>query len=1423
MTRPTSENSAAIIGMACVFPGAADLATFWENIEAGVDAIRDAPAERWEPVFYDPDSTAVDRFYNKRGGFLDEPLTFDAPAWGVMPVAAQGAEPDQLLSLAVAARALADAGYDRRPFARERTAVMLGRGNYIGAGMTRLEQHVRTAEQLVTSLRTLVPGLTEAQLGAVKADFQSQLGGYGPDTAIGLVPNLTASRIANRLDLKGPAFTIDGACASALLAVDRACRDLAAGEIDLALAGGVHLSHDVAFWSVFCQLGAMSRSQQIRPFDRRADGLLPGEGIGVVVLKRAADAERDGDRVYAVVRGTGVASDGRGASLMVPQVDGQRLALARAWQRAALDPQTIGLIEAHGTATPVGDASELETLAGFFGPPSGDAPRAGLGSVKSMIGHTMPAAGAAGLIKAALAVHHGVLPPTLHCEQPLAALEQTRFRPITAAEPWEDGGRPRRAGVNAFGFGGINAHVVLESAPGATAPRGRRRRRDVEETLLVRAAATPGALAAALDAAADAVGEGPCRLALVNPTPERRARAREVVRAGKPRRGRDGLWFSPRGLVAEGGRVAFLFPGVEAAFAPRAVELIAHFGKPSLPDVPEGDLERQGAAVVALGRTLDEVLREVGVRPDALAGHSIGEWNGLIAAGMIPRDDLAAFVDGLAPGGLEVPGVVFAALGAGVERAAAVVDTFPAVTVTHDNCPHQAILCGPEPDIDAVLAQLRELRVAGHKLPFRSGFHSSAFAAYVAPHRANFAKLRLRPDPTPLWSATTCSPYPADPEAIREVALDHLVQPVRFRELVDNLYADGVRAFLQLGSGSLVGFVSDTLRGRPHLAMSACAQQRHTLAQVRRLAAALFVEGVDVDWARLLPPAERRPSGPVPLALGVPLVKLRQALPLEALGRPAREDRGDGVLAGFEDVLGEVREAQAAVRRAWKKGSRAPAKPLPAPKTVVRTRRLSVEDAPFLRDHGLLPQPPEWPCLADRDPVVPMTMSVRILMEAAQATSPGRVVTALEGVRAHKWLAVEPAVEVTVRATPKAPGEVEAAIEGYVEATARTAAAYPPAPAPNPRPLKDARAADIEAAQLYGDRWMFHGPAYQAVLSVDEMGADGIRGTLEALPAEGALMDAAGQLFGYWVMATVPRDRLAMPIKIDRFEVFGPEPAPGERLVCTVWVDHVGVRDVRADMELVGADGRVWARVEGWTDWRFETDDRLWAVMHRPEKHVFSDIGPGGLAVVDEPKRSAANRDYLARRYLDERERAAWRALVPRRQAPWLYGRIAVKDAVRQLLWRRGAGDLYPVEIAVYNDEGGAPYVRGPFDGDLRVSIAHKATIAVAAATEGRPIGVDVERVAPREPATVGAILTPAERALLPEEDRDIWVTCFFCAKEVVGKARGEGLAGSPKRFQVTKIADEGDDRRRLRIDDRWVATELCGEHVLAWMEETDG
>jgi acyl transferase domain-containing protein len=461
----SDERDVAVVGMSALFPKAPGLEAFWSNIVEGVDAIGDPDDDWGADLAYDPDSESNDRIYCKRGGFLRDLTDFDPLAHGVMPRAIDGAEPDHFLALRLVEEALEDAGYADRDFPRHRTAVILGRGEYFNRGNVTALQHAAIVDQTMALLARLHPEDSEDWRAEVRAALKASLPPFNAETAPGLVPNVVCGRIANRLDLMGPNYTIDAACASSLLALDAGTRELASGRCDMAIVGGVHACTPPVIFMVFCHLGALSRSGRIRPFDRDADGTLLAEGLGMLVLKRRADAERDGDRVYAVVRGVGVASDGRALGPLAPRLEGEELALRRAYEAAAVDPGSVGLVEAHGTGTPVGDATELEALRRVFGPADGATRRCALGSIKSMIGHTMPAAGIAGTIKAALALHHRVVPPTLNCDEPHPSLGlgNGRFRVPEEASPWIHADRgPRRAGVNAFGFGGINAHVVLE-------------------------------------------------------------------------------------------------------------------------------------------------------------------------------------------------------------------------------------------------------------------------------------------------------------------------------------------------------------------------------------------------------------------------------------------------------------------------------------------------------------------------------------------------------------------------------------------------------------------------------------------------------------------------------------------------------------------------------------------------------------------------------------------------------------------------------------------------------------------------------------------------------------------------------------------------------------------------------------------------
>jgi acyl transferase domain-containing protein len=473
--KTVNDKDIAIVGMACVWPGARDLGQYWSNLVNGVDCIGEPPDGRWRyHRNFDQANGHEALLPGKRCGFLPTDLVYDPMRHRVLPNLVRFGDPDQFLMLDIIDRALADARVAEDASVRRRTDVIIGRGNYVTGKQSEMALRAELIDGLLTLLGGQMPDVfDERRRQEVETLLRGCLPPGGIETVSTAVPNLTASRTANRLNLRGTAYTVDAACSSSLLAVEQAVWRLRTGQCDLAVAAGLFLCLTPSFLSVFGGLGALSPSQMIRPFDRRADGLLAGEGGGAVILKRLADARRDGDPIYAIIKGVGSASDGKEVDVLAPAVAGQLQALQAAYADAGVDRDTIGFLEAHGTATVAGDMTEIATIKQFFGASRAPATARAMGSVKSMIGHTMPAAGMASLIKMALALSNRIMPPSLHCEEPRPELEDAPFYLLGQTRPWlhNPARGPRRGGVNAFGFGGINAHVVLEEVSQLTSGR----------------------------------------------------------------------------------------------------------------------------------------------------------------------------------------------------------------------------------------------------------------------------------------------------------------------------------------------------------------------------------------------------------------------------------------------------------------------------------------------------------------------------------------------------------------------------------------------------------------------------------------------------------------------------------------------------------------------------------------------------------------------------------------------------------------------------------------------------------------------------------------------------------------------------------------------------------------------------------------
>jgi acyl transferase domain-containing protein/NAD(P)-dependent dehydrogenase (short-subunit alcohol dehydrogenase family)/acyl carrier protein len=464
--KTASDQAIAIVGVGAIMPDAMNAAAFWQNILHKRYSISDTPPERWSIAdYYDPDPKAPDKTYSKIGGWV-RGFEFDWKRFRMPPKVAAAMDEGQQWALTVAADTLADYGYPERPLNTDRTAVILGTAmggelHYITTQRIVFPEYVHALED-APQFAQLPAGVRQAIVSQWHANIDRQIPPITEDSMPGELPNIVSGRVANVLNLRGPNYITDAACASSFAAVEAGVQLLVEHKVDAVLTGGIDRNMGAASFVKFCKIGALSASGT-RPFGDGADGFVMGEGAACFLLKRLADAERAGDKIYAVIRGIGGASDGKGKGITAPNPIGQHLAMRRAWEAAGLDPATASLIEAHGTSTRVGDVVEVESLNEVFGGASRHS--IALGSVKSNIGHLKAGAGAAGLFKAVMALHDKVLPPTLNAEEPNPniAFEETPFYLVHEARDWQpDNGAPRRCGVSAYGFGGTNFHIVLE-------------------------------------------------------------------------------------------------------------------------------------------------------------------------------------------------------------------------------------------------------------------------------------------------------------------------------------------------------------------------------------------------------------------------------------------------------------------------------------------------------------------------------------------------------------------------------------------------------------------------------------------------------------------------------------------------------------------------------------------------------------------------------------------------------------------------------------------------------------------------------------------------------------------------------------------------------------------------------------------------
>ncbi|OIJ97378.1 hypothetical protein BIV23_31280 [Streptomyces monashensis] len=910
--RRLGSDPVAIVGLSGRFPKARDIREFWDNIVAGRDCSDTVPESWWRPDhYYDPDPFAEDKTYCRRGGFLT-PEVFDPLEFAMPPNTVDSTGLVQLLSLVVAKETLDDARRGRDSWcAPDRTGVVLG---VCGTNSTLIPLAARllVPELMETMLAVGVP--EEQAMEIIRARLAA-LPPWTEDSFPGILANVVSGRVANRLNLGAANHTVDAACASSLAAVRCAVDELVSRRADVMLTGGCDADNSIVSFMCFSKTPALSLTGTVRPFDTEADGTLVGEGIGMLALRRLADAEQDGDRIYAVLKGLGSSSDGNARSIYAPCGAGQSAALHRAYTDAGCPPSTVGLIEAHGTGTPAGDEVELTALNDLLATP-GDRHHVAVGSVKSQIGHTKAAAGAAGLIKAALALHHKVLPPTINVTTPHAQAVRPdgALYVNTTARPWvrDPSGTARRAGVSAFGFGGVNYHAVLEEHQGEADER-EYALHDAPVAYLWHA---PGReeLLRRLERG-DPPGPGPAsaphaRLGFVatGRTEYEELRALAVARL-RDHPG-DDTWNHPRGIYYRtralppgtktgalfagqgsqypgmGLRAALALPPVRAAFDAANARFPAadSLARAVFPPPGTGDAtlhgERLGRtshaqpAIGALSTGQYRYLRELGFVPHGLLGHSFGELTALWAAGVLDDDTFTALAHarGRAMARRPAPGHdpgAMAAARVSQEALAQLLVAHPELTVCNHNAPDEQTVGGPT---DAVRRFTDECAARGlpvRLLPVAAAFHTPHIAHAAQEFAAACAEAAFAPPLLPVYADTAGASYGDDADANRRTLVEQLLRPVDFAARLEEMYADGVRVFVEFGPRRiLTGLVERTLgAGRVEAVACDAGPGPDACAALKQAAVRLAVLGLPLtDIDRHMPPPRPERKAPSKVA-----------------------------------------------------------------------------------------------------------------------------------------------------------------------------------------------------------------------------------------------------------------------------------------------------------------------------------------------------------------------------------------------------------------------------------------------------------------------------------------------------------------------------------------------------------------------------
>ncbi|MDR0429520.1 MAG: 4'-phosphopantetheinyl transferase superfamily protein [Tannerellaceae bacterium] len=1457
----------AIVGMSCIFPGAQNIDQFWYNLKNGVDSIIEAPAERIDPMYFQKGEDAYDRFYCNRGGFLDIPM-IDPMKYGFLPIAAKGMEPEQLFMMKLAFDALEDARVFEKNISLENGCVIIGKGNFGNLSSMRNMDIVNTSVQVVRVVKACIPGISDEDLKKIRKEYQAQKGEIKPDTAIALMPNLIAALVTNKLNMHGPAYTVDGACASSAIAINHASELLLSGQCDIALAAGMHTAQSAMFQASFNMLGAISHKGVISPFSEDADGLLPSEGGGVLVLKTLKKAIEDNDRIYALINASAVFSDGSGVSVMAPNTKGQQLTIAKAWEKVRMDPMRIGLIEAHGTATIAGDRVEINTLNEFFGKDA-SLNKIWLGSVKSNIGHTMPAAGMAGVMKVALALFHRQIPPTLHAERPAKALIDSRFELPQTAIDWDGDKYPLIAGVNAFGFGGINSHVIMtayDNKPENLVPDNRMViRRSFKQAYLI-AADTKEELLAKIDKKHWLGSKGKYKLVVFNPTDERIAKARSIVERNKPWKGRMDIWFSNEPLLEKDGKLAFLFSGFNMEMEVE-VDTVADYFRLEHPyNMAEQGLLNHSLKLYQINNLLDTSLKKLEVIPDMNAGHSIGEWHAGKASGLVTDENVKAMMQAWVKDldmeidessqdpnndyDSKLEDVYFVAVGCGYKELEPIIKDIPELYLSNDNCNTQVLMCGKREAIDEMCERLRKNQIFNQELPYKSGYHTPFIAKYVGILDYCLNQIKELKEPTiPVWSATSLEQYPTEMSEYRKLTFEHITSHIRFRELVYKLYTqEKARVFIQIGAGPLTGFVEDILQGENFSVISTHNPGRSGIEQLRRILALLYIEGKGVDtlFIRIgeiskVKGQELEIEGFNPFVSEFPLVKeiLKKQNRFDVsfheesvnsdqpLGQKVDENIRVMSLVQKEmmDIMNEVKSLEQKFNFTSKTTHPSKEKIPPIQKNRSETIKkafneeivITIPEYPYITDHTVVKQPAYWSVVEDFDVVIPMTMSIELIMEIAEKHASSKMVLGLSSFSIFQWMNVFHEFRLKTEGKWISDNLMKLEMKDFISTEIMLGDKYPVPPQKYAGEINlGKKTHEPPTFQFIYKEIMFHGPNYQGIIEITSINEHGMNAVVKAAGGKGSLLDTLGQLIGVYLRTIVKENNVCFPVNVGKITFYQDFHDQEGVFDFTLVVTEITDDFINGDM-ILKRNAQVWCIAENWLNRRFEMDGALWNIINVPlENQLAKPLEETPVVYFDLAYSKTGSWPFIEKRYLNKEEKVHVKGLLLNKRRPYIISRIAIKDAIRAYMKEKYGKKSYPIEISIEHDENGKPLAKGLEEvNGLEISLSHKGNESVALVSE-KPVGVDIEQIENRSPDFMNLSFTEGELELLKDREQAEWSTRFWTAKEAYGKMLGVGLEGNPKKYEIEKVEDES-----LFIGEQKINTIRHKEkYIVAWTQQ---